>query len=224
VREDRVRIRNEARACAGVLARQGVLFAFCTQGIGPDKPWEKWRANLNQAVEAGLAPEAALRALTVDAARILGVAPQVGSLTVGKAAHLTVTDGDFHDPKTQIRHVFIDGRHFEYTGKTPGEKRDPKEEREEKKEPISKGKLSPAPGFASEIEADRKPTLRTGGSVLLRNATVLTVTKGTLAGADILVRDGKIQAVGKDLKAPVGVQEESMSSRSQLSPKCALLT
>jgi imidazolonepropionase-like amidohydrolase len=36
---------------------------------------------------------------------------------------------------------------------------------------------------------------------LIRNATVLTVTRGTLANTDVLIRNGKIAAVGKNLNA-----------------------
>lgn len=42
------------------------------------------------------------------------------------------------------------------------------------------------------------------GNVLIQHGTVLTVTKGTLENTDILIRDGKIEAIGKDLKAPAG--------------------
>ena len=59
--------------------------------------------------------------------------------------------------------------------------------------------------LASEVEADRTPTLKTGGDVLLRNATVLTATGKDFPRADILVRGGTIRAVGPDLVAPPGV-------------------
>jgi adenine deaminase len=36
---------------------------------------------------------------------------------------------------------------------------------------------------------------------LIRNATILTVSHGTLENADILIRNGKITAVGQNLKA-----------------------
>src|SRR5260370_2566093 len=36
---------------------------------------------------------------------------------------------------------------------------------------------------------------------LIRNATVLTITHGTLQNADVLIRKGKIAGVGKNLKA-----------------------
>ncbi len=44
------------------------------------------------------------------------------------------------------------------------------------------------------------------GSVLIQNGTVMTITNGDLENTDVLIRDGKIQKVGKDLKAPRGVK------------------
>jgi imidazolonepropionase-like amidohydrolase len=41
---------------------------------------------------------------------------------------------------------------------------------------------------------------------LIQNATVLTVTNGTIENGDILVRDGDIARVGQDLSAPSGVE------------------
>lgn len=43
-------------------------------------------------------------------------------------------------------------------------------------------------------------------NTLIRNATVLTVSHGTLANTDVLIRNGKIAAIGKDLKAPEGAR------------------
>lgn len=45
------------------------------------------------------------------------------------------------------------------------------------------------------------------GSVLIKNGTVLTVTNGTLEETDVLVQDGKIARIGKNLRAPRGVNE-----------------
>jgi len=44
------------------------------------------------------------------------------------------------------------------------------------------------------------------GSMLIKNGTVLTVTKGTLAETDVLIKDGKIAQVGKGIAAPQGVK------------------
>jgi len=60
----------------------------------------------------------------------------------------------------------------------------------------------------TELDADRKVPFRTGGNVLIRGATVITVSgKGTLKDASILVKDGKIAAIGTDLTRPEGVME-----------------
>ena len=42
---------------------------------------------------------------------------------------------------------------------------------------------------------------QTVSETLIRNATVLTVTRGTLTNTDVLIRNGKIAAVGKNLNA-----------------------
>jgi imidazolonepropionase-like amidohydrolase len=58
---------------------------------------------------------------------------------------------------------------------------------------------------ASEFDADRQPTLKTGGTVLIKDATILTVTRGTIPKGSILIRDGKIAEVGPNVVAPEGV-------------------
>jgi imidazolonepropionase-like amidohydrolase len=42
------------------------------------------------------------------------------------------------------------------------------------------------------------------GNLLIKNATVLTITKGNLEATDILVRDGKITQIGKNISTPTG--------------------
>ncbi len=44
------------------------------------------------------------------------------------------------------------------------------------------------------------------GSVLIKGGTVLTVTKGTLEGTDLLIKDGRISQIGKNIPAPQGVK------------------
>jgi imidazolonepropionase-like amidohydrolase len=52
-----------------------------------------------------------------------------------------------------------------------------------------------------------------GGSVLIKNGTVLTVTKGVIAKGDVLVVDGLIKAVGQNLAAPPGVRVVDATGR-----------
>ena len=51
------------------------------------------------------------------------------------------------------------------------------------------------------VAAQQKST-----DVFIQNATILTVTKGTIVGGSILIRDGKIAEIGKGLKAPAGAK------------------
>jgi imidazolonepropionase-like amidohydrolase len=61
-------------------------------------------------VKEGLAPDAAVRALTINAARIAGAGDRLGSLEKGKIANVLVTEGDLFDEKMKVKHVFVDGR------------------------------------------------------------------------------------------------------------------
>ncbi|HYE95517.1 MAG TPA: amidohydrolase family protein [Rubricoccaceae bacterium] len=57
----------------------------------------------------GMGREAALEAVTIVPARIFGVDREVGSIEAGKRGTLFVADGDPFEPRTQVRHLFIDG-------------------------------------------------------------------------------------------------------------------
>lgn len=69
------------------------------------------------AVAFGLPRDAAVRAITLSAAEILGVADQVGSLDVGKQATLFVCDGDPLEITTQIEQAFIRGMALDLSNK-----------------------------------------------------------------------------------------------------------
>jgi len=58
----------------------------------------------------GLPYDEALKAITLNAAEIWGVADQLGSLDVGKTANIVVANGDPLDVKTDVKQVFIQGR------------------------------------------------------------------------------------------------------------------
>jgi imidazolonepropionase-like amidohydrolase len=52
-----------------------------------------------------------------------------------------------------------------------------------------------------------------GGSTLIKNATILTVTKGTLENTDLLLQNGKIAQIGKNLAAPAGARVVDASGK-----------
>jgi len=58
----------------------------------------------------GLPYDEALKAITLNAAEVWGVADKLGSLDVGKMANLVVANGDPLDVKTDVKQVYIEGR------------------------------------------------------------------------------------------------------------------
>jgi imidazolonepropionase-like amidohydrolase len=65
----------------------------------------------------GLPYEEALKAITINAAEVWGVADQLGSLDVGKTANVVVANGDPLDVKTDVKQVFIAGREVSMTNR-----------------------------------------------------------------------------------------------------------
>ena len=62
------------------------------------------------------------------------------------------------------------------------------------------------------------------GSLLIKNATVLTVTKGNLENTDVLVQDGIIKQVGQNLSAASGVQTIDATGRPCTTTACLTST
>ncbi|HLJ91836.1 MAG TPA: amidohydrolase family protein, partial [Gemmataceae bacterium] len=77
------------------------------------------RVQAAAAVAAGVEPERVLRALTRDAAEILGVGNRLGTLTVGKQADLAVFAGDPLDPSVPVRLVVSGGKIAYKSGPPP---------------------------------------------------------------------------------------------------------
>ncbi|MFT3687257.1 MAG: amidohydrolase family protein [Phycisphaerales bacterium] len=90
------------------LQKAGVRFAIAS---GDETPHER---NLPYAAAMaaahGLEADQALRAVTLSAAEILGVADKYGSIDQGKSATLLVTDGNPLEVGTVIEKAYIDGR------------------------------------------------------------------------------------------------------------------
>ena len=90
----------------GVLARAGVTIAFQSDDASNARnlPY-----NAALATAYGLDPTEALRALTINPARIWGVADRYGSIEPGKVANVIVTTGDPLDVRSVVRHLFVRG-------------------------------------------------------------------------------------------------------------------
>jgi hypothetical protein len=115
-----LQFRDRAPSSPAALAKAGAKFAFYSGGLAAPKDALK---AAKKSIDAGLAPDAALRALTLSAAEIFGVADRLGSIENGKIANLVVTDGDLFEEKTKIKMVFVDGRRFEI--REPEKPKDP---------------------------------------------------------------------------------------------------
>jgi imidazolonepropionase-like amidohydrolase len=101
--------RDKAASAPALLKKAGVQFALYSDGL--DQPRDLQRA-LKKAIDAGLAREDAVRALTLSAAEIYGVADRIGSIEKGKIANLVVTRGEIFDDHTKVEMVFVDGRKY----------------------------------------------------------------------------------------------------------------
>jgi len=93
-----------------VLADADVLLAM---GSGFEGYVPKTRVIRHEAAMAavyGLGFDRALKAITLDAAKILGIDDRFGSIEQGKAADLVLYDGDPFEHATHTTHVVVDGR------------------------------------------------------------------------------------------------------------------
>jgi imidazolonepropionase-like amidohydrolase len=103
-------LRDKAPTAAGALAKAGVKFAFYSDG--QSAPRDLMRA-VKKAIDNGLAPDAAIRALTLTPAEIYNVSDRIGSIDKGKIANLVIADGDIFANATKVKYVFVDGNKFE---------------------------------------------------------------------------------------------------------------
>jgi imidazolonepropionase-like amidohydrolase len=102
---------DEPFAAAARLHEAGVLFAI-GDGFGASNA-RNLPFHAATAVALGLPPEAALEAITVRPAEILGVGDRLGSLEPGKDATFFVSDGDPLQTRTRIEAAWIGGREYD---------------------------------------------------------------------------------------------------------------
>ncbi len=91
----------------GILAKAGVKVAIQTDEMSAVK---YLTINAALAVREGMPEEEALKAITLNAAEIIGVADRVGSLQVGKDADVIVLSGHPFDYRTVVELVLVDGQ------------------------------------------------------------------------------------------------------------------
>jgi imidazolonepropionase-like amidohydrolase len=101
---------------AAALQKAGVLFS-----ISDDDGQTRGRNlafNAGTAAAYGLSKEEALQAITLNAAKVLGVADKTGSIEVGKDANIIISEGDILDMRTSnVTDAFIQGRKIDLNDK-----------------------------------------------------------------------------------------------------------
>lgn len=101
---------------AGKLSAAGVLVLF-NEGGGEGSNVRNYPQVVATAVTFGFPREKAVAAMTLEPAKLYGVADRVGSIEAGKDATLIVTDGDILDLRSHVVAAYLDGRPLDLTDK-----------------------------------------------------------------------------------------------------------
>ena len=106
LKERKTQAIEEYVAQAARLEAQGIDFAFSTNSI----KLSKLKDNLKRMVVSGLSQEAALDALTINAAKLLGINDVTGSIDNGKLANLIICTDPYFDENSSIKYVLVEGQ------------------------------------------------------------------------------------------------------------------
>lgn len=177
-----LRLRVNVPKNAARLKQSGVKFAF--QSGGMKNLSKDFLGNAEKSVQEGFTKDDAIRAMTLNAAEILGVENRLGSIEEGKIANLVVSRGDLFDKDKQFTHIFVDGKLFE-------QKEKPKTETK----PGTPTATTPNIGgtYAITIEIPGQPSAAT--LILTQQTTTLSGSLQSPFGTS-QIRDGKITAEG----------------------------
>jgi imidazolonepropionase-like amidohydrolase len=94
---------------AGMLQKAGVLFSFTDDD--PQTRGRNLAFNAGTFATYGLTKEQAIQAMTLSAAKILGVSDKTGSIETGKDANIIISTGDILDMRSSVvTDAFIQGR------------------------------------------------------------------------------------------------------------------
>lgn len=111
------RMRQNAVKVPAALDKAGIPFAFTIGGLPNPADFAR---NVGRTVkEGGLSEDAAVKALTANAAKIAGAGDRLGTLEKGKVANVVVTEGNLLD-SPKIRHVFVAGWPVDLDVPVPG--------------------------------------------------------------------------------------------------------
>jgi NAD(P)-dependent dehydrogenase (short-subunit alcohol dehydrogenase family) len=104
----KIELRNQSAKAPGIISRAGIKTAIMTDH--PVTPVQYLPLCAAVAVKEGMDEEEALRAITINAAEITGIADCVGSLEIGKDADIIIMDGYPLELKSKVLCTIINGQ------------------------------------------------------------------------------------------------------------------
>ena len=104
----KIELKNLTFDTPGILSNAGIKIAIMTDH--PVIPQEYLMVCAALAARAGMEEEDALKAVTINAAEIIGVGDRVGSLEEGKDGDVVVYTGHPFDLRSKVKNVIIDGK------------------------------------------------------------------------------------------------------------------
>ncbi|MCM1989875.1 amidohydrolase [Oceanirhabdus seepicola] len=104
----KIELKNLTFDTPGILSNAGIKIAIMTDH--PVIPQEYLMVCVALAARAGMKEEDALKAVTINAAEIIGIGDRVGSLEEGKDGDIVVYTGHPFDLRSQVKNVIIDGK------------------------------------------------------------------------------------------------------------------
>lgn len=104
-------LRNKTFTTPGILAKAGLSVSIITDS--PVIPQQYLPLCAGLAVKSGMEPFEALKAITINPAKHIGIEDRVGTLAIGKDADIVLADGEIFDSLTNVVKTFIDGKPVE---------------------------------------------------------------------------------------------------------------
>ena len=104
----KIELKNQSPKAPGIISGSGIKTAIMTDH--PCTPVQYLPLCAAVAVKEGMDEVEALKAITINAAEITGIADRVGSLETGKDADIIILDGPPLELKTKVLYTIINGQ------------------------------------------------------------------------------------------------------------------
>jgi len=98
------------REQAGILEKDGIAFSFGTMSVKTSD----FSKNVSTMIENGLSTETAMKALTTEPAKLLGIEKYCGTVEVGKMANIIVSTKPLFEKEAAIKYMIVEGSLYAY--------------------------------------------------------------------------------------------------------------